>query len=128
MSIISFHNISQAFGAFDVFTNLAGSVPNDGKIGMELLAMQRPEFDVPKPLSLLTGHIREPAVAARVVYDDGSTEPLDLARPIASVANGISGWFVYELTPTRRERKPVRFEALNWVGKVIGSAIPPKGA
>src|SRR5206468_1200639 len=34
MSILSFHNLSQAFGAFDVFTNLSGSVPNDGKIGM----------------------------------------------------------------------------------------------
>ncbi|MCW5852388.1 MAG: ABC-F family ATP-binding cassette domain-containing protein, partial [Anaerolineae bacterium] len=34
MSILSFHNISQAFGAFDVFTHLAGSIPNDGKIGL----------------------------------------------------------------------------------------------
>ena len=34
MSILSFHNISQAFGAFDVFSNLDGSIPNDGKIGL----------------------------------------------------------------------------------------------
>ena len=34
MSILSFHNLSQAFGAFDVFVGLTGSIPNDGKIGL----------------------------------------------------------------------------------------------
>ena len=100
---------------------------HDAKIGLEWQPMQRPEFDVPKPLSLLMGRIREPATAARVVYEDGSRELLELARPTEIVGNGISGWFVYEMTPARRERKPVRFEALNWVGNVIGSATPPKG-
>jgi hypothetical protein len=101
---------------------------HDAKIGFEGLSMQRPEFDVPRPLSLLKGDIREPARTVRVVYADGSTEPLGLARPTGTVGHGISGWFVYEMTPTRRERKPVRFEALNWVGKVIASATLPKGA
>jgi hypothetical protein len=100
---------------------------HDAKIGLEWQPMQRPEFDVPKPLSLLMGHIRDPATAARVVYDDGSSESLELARPTKTVGHGISGWFVYEMTPARRERKPVRFEALDWVGNVIGRAIPPKG-
>lgn len=101
---------------------------HDARIGLEWQPMQRPEFDVPKPLSLLMGHIREHARAARVVYEDGSSEPLELARPTERIGNGISGWFVYEMTPARRERKPVRFEALDWVGNVIGSATPPKGA
>lgn len=34
MSILSFHNVSQAFGAVDVFTGLSGTIPNDGKIGL----------------------------------------------------------------------------------------------
>ncbi|MDQ4077974.1 MAG: ABC-F family ATP-binding cassette domain-containing protein [Chloroflexota bacterium] len=34
MSILSFSNISQSFGALDVFTGLDGSIPNDGKIGL----------------------------------------------------------------------------------------------
>jgi hypothetical protein len=101
---------------------------HDAEIGLEWQPMQRPEFDVPKPLSLVLGHIREPATAARVVYDDGSSELLELARPTETVGHGISGWFVYEMTPARRERKPARFEALDWVGNVIGRAIPPKGA
>jgi hypothetical protein len=101
---------------------------HDPTIGLEWQPMQKPEFDVPRPVSLLLGSIREPAVAARVVYADGSSEPLELARPTARVGNGISGWFVYEMTPARREREPVRFEALNRVGKVIASATPPKGA
>jgi len=101
---------------------------HDAKIGFERLSMQEPEFDVPRPLSLLMGDIREPARTVRVVYADGSTEPLDLARPTGAVGHGISGWFVYEMTPARRERKPVRFEALDWAGKVVGSATAPKGA
>ena len=100
---------------------------HDAKIGLEWQPMQRPEFDVPRPLSLLMGHIREPARAARVVYEDGSSEPLELARPAGRVGNGINGWFVYEMTPAQRERNPVRFEALDWVGNVIGRATPPKG-
>ena len=34
MSILTFHNLSQAYGAFDVFVGLSGSVPNDAKIGL----------------------------------------------------------------------------------------------
>jgi hypothetical protein len=101
---------------------------HDATIGLGWQPMQKPEFDVPRPLSLLMGGIREPASAARVVYADGSTELLQLAGPTEPVGHGVSGWFVYEITPARRERKPVRFEALNWAGKVIGSATPPKGA
>ena len=101
---------------------------DDARIGLEWQPMQRPEFDVPKPLSLLMGHIRKPATAARIVYDDGSRESLELARPTEPVGHGISGWFVYEMTPARRARKPIRFEALDPAGIVIGRAIPPKGA
>jgi hypothetical protein len=100
---------------------------HDAKIGFEGLSMQKPEFDVPRPLSLLKGDIREPARTVRVVYADGSTELLELARPTESVGHGISGWFAYEMTPARRQRKPVRFEAFSWAGKVVGSATLPKG-
>jgi len=100
---------------------------HDAKIGFEGLSMQKPEFDVPRPLSLLKGDIREPARTVRVVYADGSTELLELARPTESVGHGISGWFAYEMTPARRQRKPVRFETFSWAGKVVGSATLPKG-
>jgi hypothetical protein len=101
---------------------------HDATIGLSWQPMQKPEFDVPKPISLLMGHIREPATTARVVYADGSTEPLELARPAEPVGHGISGWFVYEMTPSRRQRNPVRFEAVDGAGKMIDTAIPPKGA
>ena len=101
---------------------------HDATIGLGWQPMQKPEFDVPRPLSLLMGSIRAPAAAARVVYADGSTEPLDLARPSEAVGHGISGWFVYEMTPARRERKPLRFEALDANGAVVGTTKPPAGA
>ena len=34
MSIMTISNVSQSFGAFDVFTGLSASIPNDGKIGL----------------------------------------------------------------------------------------------
>lgn len=34
MSILSFENLSQNFGAFDLFSGLTGFIPNDGKIGL----------------------------------------------------------------------------------------------
>lgn len=34
MAILSFHNLSQAYGATDIFSGIAGNVPNDGKIGL----------------------------------------------------------------------------------------------
>ncbi|MFZ0544636.1 MAG: ABC-F family ATP-binding cassette domain-containing protein, partial [Candidatus Promineifilaceae bacterium] len=34
MAILTANNLSQAFGAFDVFTNISCSVPNDGKVGL----------------------------------------------------------------------------------------------
>lgn len=34
MAILSFHNLSQAYGAIDIFSGIAGNVPNDGKIGL----------------------------------------------------------------------------------------------
>jgi len=57
-----------------------------------------------------------------------TSPPGEVARPTETVGHGISGWFVYEMTPARRERKPVRFEALDPAGKVIDTATPPKGA
>lgn len=101
---------------------------HDATIGLGWQPMRRPEFDVPHPLSLMMGSIREPATAARVVYADGTTEPLDLARPSEPVGHGTAGWFVYEMTPARRERKPVKFEALDANGAVVGTAKPPPGA
>ena len=34
MSILTMHNLSQSFGAFDLFSGISGSIPNDGKIGL----------------------------------------------------------------------------------------------
>ncbi len=34
MSILQFSNLSQAFGAVDIFTNLSGNIANDAKIGL----------------------------------------------------------------------------------------------
>ncbi len=34
MAILTANNLGQAFGAFDVFTNISGSIPNDGKVGL----------------------------------------------------------------------------------------------
>lgn len=34
MSIITAQNISQSFGAFDLFRGVSGSIPNDGKVGL----------------------------------------------------------------------------------------------
>jgi len=34
MAILSFSNLSQAYGAADIFTGIAGSIANDGKVGL----------------------------------------------------------------------------------------------
>ncbi|VAW34096.1 Bis-ABC ATPase YheS, partial [hydrothermal vent metagenome] len=34
MALLTAHNISQAFGAFDVFSGVSGSIPNGGKVGL----------------------------------------------------------------------------------------------
>lgn len=34
MAILSFSNLSQAYGATDIFTGIAGSIANDGKVGL----------------------------------------------------------------------------------------------
>ncbi|MCP4415156.1 MAG: ABC-F family ATP-binding cassette domain-containing protein [Chloroflexi bacterium] len=34
MALLTAHNIGQAFGAFDVFTGVGGSIPNGGKVGL----------------------------------------------------------------------------------------------
>ena len=71
--------------------------------------------------------MRNDARAARVVYGDGSSEPLEVARPTARVRDGISGFFVYEVTPSCRDRKPIRFEPLDGVDRLIGaSKISPE--
>jgi hypothetical protein len=101
---------------------------HDATIDVGWVPMRRPQFDVPRPLSVFLGTIRSPAEAARVVYADGSSDRFDLATPTMSVGHGIHGWFVYELTDERRSRQPVRFEALDRDGKVIGRSGVPKGA
>jgi hypothetical protein len=101
---------------------------HDGTISVGWVPMRRPQFEVPRPLSVFLGSIRSPAVAARTVYAEGSSEPLDLAVPTTSVGHGIHGWFVYEMTDDRRARHPLRFEALDSAGRVIGSSALPKGA
>ncbi len=34
MSILTFNNLGQSFGAVDIFVGLSGSLPNDGKVGL----------------------------------------------------------------------------------------------
>jgi hypothetical protein len=101
---------------------------HDAIIGSGWTPLAPPQVDVPKPLSLFMEDIREPAVAAQVVYADGTTKPLEIAKPSEPVGGGISGWFVYELSDSERAKQPERFEALNARGAVVGSAAVPKGA
>lgn len=101
---------------------------HDATIGVGWYPMRKPEYEVDKPLSLLIVDVRAPATRARVVYADGSAEPLELARPTKPVGHGVNGWCVYEMTPAIRERTPVRFEALSDEGRVIATAKPPPGA
>lgn len=100
----------------------------DAVISASWQPMQPGQFAVERPISLFLGNLRRPAVAARVVYGDGSTDALELARPSEPVGGGIAGWFVYELTEARRDRKPLRFEALDRRGDVIGRSALPRGA
>ena len=101
---------------------------HDAIIGSGWTPLAPPQFDVPKPLSLFMEDIRESAVAARVVYADGTTNPLEIAKPSEPVGGGINGWFVYELSDSERAKQPVRFEALNSEGAVVGTSTVPKGA
>lgn len=101
---------------------------HDATIDVGWVPMRKPQFDVPHPLSVFLGSVRSPAVAARVVYADGSSDHFDLATPTTSVGHGIHGWFAYEMTDDRRAHHPLRFEALDGAGKVIGSSAVPKGA
>jgi hypothetical protein len=101
---------------------------HDATIDVGWVPMRRPQFDVTRPLSVFLGTVRSPAEAARVIYADGSSELFDLATPTTSIGHGIHGWFVYEMTDERRARHPIRFEALDGAGKVIGRSAVPKGA
>jgi hypothetical protein len=100
----------------------------DAVVGSGWTPLAPPQFDVPEPLSLFMEAIRSPAVAARVVYADGTTVPLRVATPAQPVGHGIHGWFVYELGDGERARRPTRFEALDDGGNVVGTAAIPKGA
>lgn len=100
----------------------------DAAISATWQPMRPGQFAVKRPLSLFLGPIRRPAVAARVVYGDGSVEPLELGRPSEPTGGGIAGWFLYEMTDARRDRKPLRFEALDEHDEVVGRSTIPRGA
>lgn len=100
----------------------------DAVISVSWQPMQPSQFAVKRPISLFLGSIREPAAAARIVYADGSAEALELARPSEPTGGGIGGWFIYEMTKERRARQPVRFEALNARGEILGRSPLPRGA
>jgi hypothetical protein len=100
----------------------------DAIISASWQPMNPGEFAVDRPISLFLGHIRHPAHQARVTYADGSSEQLELARPSKPTGGGIAGWFIYEMTPQQREKKPRRFEALNGAGDVMGHSALPRGA
>jgi ATP-binding cassette, subfamily F, member 3 len=34
MAVLTAHNVSQSFGALDLFSGVSASIPNDGKIGL----------------------------------------------------------------------------------------------
>lgn len=86
-----------------------------------------PSPDGRSDLSLFTGNLREPASAVRVVYAKGEPEQLSVVRPSQAVGGGISGFFLYEVTEQRRERQPLRFEALDEAGRVLGKSAIPRG-
>lgn len=100
----------------------------DAVISVSWQPMQPGQFAVKRPISLFLGSIREPAAAARIVYGDGSAETLELARPSEPTGGGIGGWFIFEMTTERRARQPVRFEALNARGEILGRSQLPRGA
>ncbi len=100
----------------------------DAIISASWQPMNPGEFAVDRPISLFLGHIRHPARQARVTYADGSSEQLEIARPSEPTGGGVAGWFIFEMTPQQREKKPRRFEALNEAGDVIGHSALPRGA
>jgi hypothetical protein len=61
--------------------------------------------------------------ALRAVYADGSSEPVPLVAP-AKPVGGIRGFFLFEVTPLRRERGLARFEALT-DGAVVARYVVP---
>jgi hypothetical protein len=76
------------------FPNPGGSP--DAPIGAEYIPVL--SADGKKALLLMVGSVRGPARSTRVIYRDGSTEPVDLAEPTATVGGRINGFFVYEIT------------------------------
>jgi len=103
------------------FPNPDGSPGN--AIGFEGIPVLSP--DGTSDLSLLVGNLRGTARSARVLYGDGSSQPLELTRPTAAIGGGITGFFVYEVTQSRRNRKPMRFDALDAGGRVVGRTKIP---
>jgi len=100
----------------------------DAIISASWQPMNPGQFAVDQPISLFLGHIRQPADQARVTYTDGSSKQLEIARPSEPTGGGIAGWFIYEMTPEERQKKPLRFEALDEAGEVIGRSPLPRGA
>ena len=76
---------------------------HDATIGLVLAADAETRVRRPPTTIAADGQHPRAGDAARVVYADGSTEPLDLARPSESIGHGITGWFLYEMTPARRD-------------------------
>jgi len=75
---------------------------------------------------IFIGHIRK-GVAVRAVYADGSKESVPLELPKDRVGGGIVGFFLYETTDARREKRLLRLEAVDEAGHVVGKTELPRG-
>lgn len=75
---------------------------------------------------LYTGQIRV-GTGLRALYADGSTERIEIVRPSETVGPNV-GFFLFEVTDERREKRFRRFDALDEDGKVVASVpAPPVG-
>lgn len=72
---------------------------------------------------LYSGQLRV-GVGLRVVYRDGTSEKVDLVRPSAKVGPNVA-FFLFEVTDERRQKRFLRFEALDADGNVVASVPAP---
>ncbi|HWL33816.1 MAG TPA: hypothetical protein VNP89_09435 [Gaiellaceae bacterium] len=73
-----------------------------------------------------SGQIRV-GTGLRAVYRDGASESIEIVKPSATVGPNL-GFFLFEVTDERREKRFARFEALDDAGNVVASVpAPPVG-
>ena len=89
------------------------SVCGDGPDGTVGLSVSERNEDV----WFVSGGTRQPAVAANVAYDDGTSFRVEIVRPPVALANGV-GYLVHGSTSAR----PVSVELLDEAGTVLDTS------